>query len=367
MQQEICRTVAASFDLGGEVIEVHPLKRGHINETWVGTVATPLGRRRFIHQRINDSIFRDVPGLMENIRRVTAHLRDRIARGGVPGETCLEIVPTNAGAPYLAHSSLGSWRTYAYIEESEGFDVCTGPDLAREAAETLGRFTHYLLDLDPATLIEPLPGFQDTGLRLDQLAAAAGADRVGRVASAQAQLAFVAEHSHLGRVLTEERLRGALPIRVCHGDLKLNNVLFSRATGRGIAVVDLDTCMPGTILYDFGDLVRCTSVPVAEDEPDLTRVRVDLTLFEALAEGYLGTLRAALTPTERALLARAPQFLAFTLGVRFLADYLNGDTYFRIAHPAHNLQRAKTQFRIVECFLEREGEMTRIIEGSLER
>ncbi len=356
------------FELGGPVVSVEPVKKGHINDTYRGAVSTASGTRFFIHQRINHQIFKDVPALMQNIVAVTDHIRRALERGeGEPDEVAVQVIPTRSGAIYANDSEGSFWRTYACVPGAVSFDVCSGAAQAEEAGRMVGKFQRYLADFSAQTLVDPIPQFQNTALRFAHLEDAIREDRAGRLAGVSAEIDFARTHRGLTDLLVDGISSGALPLRVTHGDPKLNNILFSERTGKGLCIVDLDTCMAGSALYDFGDLVRCTAVRAAEDEPDLSKVACDLDLFAGLTRGYLEIMRPALAPAELELLAIAPQCIVLTIGIRFLTDYLNGDTYFKIHRPSHNLDRARTQFALVRSIRSAESVMRRGVESAIRR
>jgi len=352
--REVPESVIHGFCIEGAFLDIKPLLIGHINRTYLSHWDLNGRRVRFIHQRINHLVFRDVPSLMENIRLVTEHIERRIRESAVCSEDCtLHIIPAHGGAPYLRDEEGNYWRTYDFIEETDNFGLCTGPEQAREAARACARFQLYLLDLPPERLRASIPGFQNVPARIAALKEASRRAATSRLEQAREALAFALQREKQACRLEEALGSGAVPLRPVHGDLKINNILFSRRTGRGICLLDLDTCMPGTVIYDFGDFVRSAGVPSAEDEQDFSKVYLDEEIFRELAGGYLEVLGPHLTSGELELLAFGPRLLALSLGVRFLTDYLNGDTYFAVKRPAHNLERARTQFRILESMEEK--------------
>jgi Ser/Thr protein kinase RdoA (MazF antagonist) len=360
--------VVGAFSVGGPVVAVERFKSGHINETYRSIVRTPSGERPFIHQRINHAVFKDVPTLMRNIAGITDHLRRKLEGGaGEPGEVALTIVPTTTGDIFLREASGDYWRTYEFIPGVVSVDVCTGTAQAHEAGRMVGKFQRYLADFPVQALVDPIPRFQDTAFRFAQLEEAIAEDRAGRVRAVSAELDFAHAQKHLTQTLATGIAVGDLPLRVTHGDTKLNNILFDERSTKGVCLVDLDTCMAGSLLYDFGDLVRSTAVRAAEDERDLTKVHLDEPIFEALTAGFLEIARPTLTPGEQALLALSPQCIVLTIGIRFLTDHLNGDMYFKIHRPGHNLDRARTQFALVQSLQRRAAAMAGLVERLLGR
>lgn len=351
------------FAIDGTLVSVEELKRGHINRTYIGVWEEATGRKRYVHQVLNHRIFQDIDGLMRNLELVTRTLKEKQVAGELrPDEQILNLIATRDGATYVQDEVGDYWRTFEYIENTTTYDVCPGTHVAREAAAILGRFQRSLLHLNPATFAETIPFFVDGERRYRVFADTVGADAVNRAASCRSEIDFAVHRAGFGGSLIKAVREGVLPARVTHNDTKLNNVLFNNAGDRAVCLLDLDTCMGATVLYDFGDLVRNTAVPCAEDEQDFSKVVFDMNLYRAICEGYLEEIGAVLSPEERARMASAPRNLALILGVRFLSDYLQGDTYFRIHRPQHNLERAKTQFQIVRMMEELEGEMQRVIE-----
>lgn len=357
-----------AFTISGQLLEVQSLKRGHINETFLSAWRCSHGVGRFIHQRINHHVFKDVPLLMRNIQVVTEHIRSCIARSAeVVGETTLSIIPAKSGELFFRDSDGGYWRTFEFIENTTCIDFCTTAQQGYAAGLAFGRFERHLSSLEPQFLRESIPRFQDSLFRFEQLKAAVQQNFSGRLSEATAEVDFALANEPLAITFDRAKRSGAVPMRATHADPKVNNILFDLKSGQGICIVDLDTCMPGTVLYDFGDLCRTTIVPAAEDEQDFSKVIVNLDLFEAVARGFGEQFGFALTDGERSLLHLAPQLLALTIGVRFLADHLNGDSYFRIHRPGQNLERARTQFQVVRMMQHESSAMERIVNGCCRR
>jgi len=351
---EAARSVAGSFAIDGELIEIVPLTRGHIHDTFVSTWNVGSHRLRYLHQHMNADVFRDIVGLMHNIERVTTHLH--VTPSGADALETLVLVPTREGSTYL-DCDLGHWRTYHYIDGTRSYDQCQDAEMAHEAALAFGRFQARLSDLDPRDLREIIPSFFSSPHRLDQFDQALAADRAGRASSCAKWIEFVQARREMVQPIQERLDDGRIPIRVIHGDTKLNNVLFDENGHRARAVVDLDTCMPGYSLYDFGDLVRFTAATSREDEQDLSKAGVDLELYGALVCGYLEGIGGSLNDEERALMPFAARLVTLTIGMRFLADHLAGDVYFKVSREGHNLDRACVQFRMVEVMEELQAEM----------
>lgn len=333
--------IAASFRTDGDFVSAQRYGNGHINETFLASYRSTAGERRYIHQRINERIFRNVPALTSNITRVVEHVR-ATAPSLVP-----ELIRTTRGESVL-HAHDGSWwRTYTFVEGATAFEYPSSPKRAYAAARAFAAFLQALSDLDPASLHETIPGFHDTALRFESLRASIAADVCGRAREAGPEIDFCLRNAGLVRRLTELRDAGIARTIVTHNDTKINNVLIDKRSGDAICVIDLDTVMPGLALYDAGDLIRTATVTAAEDERELSRVAVRPRFFEAVARGFVEGSGALLSAGERESLILAGQVITFETGIRFLADYLDGDTYFRVADPLQNLRRARVQFAIV--------------------
>lgn len=351
------RAAVERFAIPGLLLSVVRLERGHIHDTFVSTWLQDGNRRRYLHQRMNGRVFQDIPAVMHNIELVSRHLRSKMA--GAPtldGFTVLHLVPTKEHRSYLV-AETGPWRTYEFVEGTRSYDQCTSPELAFDAARAFGWFQAQLADLDAAQLRETLPRFFSTPHRLQQFEDALREDPLGRAAACRREVDFaLARRDSAFRI--DRLLRdGTIPLRTVHGDTKLNNVLFGDECGKARCIVDLDTCMPGYSLYDFGDLVRFTAATSSEDERDLDKVGTDLRLYRALVDGYLSTTRDFLTAHEVELMPFAARLVTFTIGLRFLADHLSGDVYFKVHRDNHNLDRARVQFTMVDRMEQRQQEM----------
>ncbi|MGH7995260.1 MAG: phosphotransferase enzyme family protein [Opitutaceae bacterium] len=352
---------ARAFPLLGALRSAAPHGSGHINDTFAVTMdqaGTPV---RYLLQRINDRVFTEVPALMENVRRVTEHL----ARGaaGLPdgSRRGLTLVSARDGHPCHRDAAGGWWRCYLFIEGAKTYDVIETPRQAREAARSFGEFQVRLGDLPGPRLADTIPHFHDTRRRFENLRRASGAAAGERAAQARADLAFAFDREPMVDALLALRDRGEVPERITHNDTKINNVMIDDATQAGLCVIDLDTVMPGLALYDFGDMVRTATNSAAEDERDLSRVRARIPLFEAIVDGYLSATRSFLAPAEVAHLALSGRLITFEIGIRFLTDFLEGDRYFKIKRPGHNLDRARNQFALLRSLEEQAEAMETIV------
>ncbi len=353
------RQVLRRFAIDGQCRSVVPLRVGHINETILSEWQTPTGVRRFVHQRVNGTVFPDVPRLMDNVSRILSHLAKKPRRDG---DCVLELIPARDGRCYLVDERGSVWRTYLEIGNTETFNVIPNCEVAFEAARAFGQFQADLLDFPSRELFEVIPGFHDTPKRFQAFEQALLENRFGRASQVvREREGIVARRDAMG-VLMAGLHDGSIPWRVTHNDTKVNNVLFSKTSQRAICVVDLDICMPGSSLFDFGDMARNAIATAAEDETDLSKVGVNLDLFDALVRGHLASTGHFLTAREVDLLAVAPGIIALELGMRFLGDYLNGDVYFGIQRPHHNLDRARTQLRLCEVIEGKIGVMQEIVQ-----
>jgi N-acetylhexosamine 1-kinase len=319
------REVAEQFRLDGNILEICPYGEGHINVTYLLTT----DQKRYILQRMNTSVFPDSDALMKNICAVTEYLRAR-------GVETLHVVPTKAGEAYKRGAA--NWRVYDFIE-----GAATCPEIFSNSGRAFGEFQNQLAAFDASQLTEVLPHFHDTPKRFADFQSALAADRFKRKGDCAEEIAFVLSHEQTYSLAMDELKSGKLPLRVTHNDTKLNNLLMDAKTLRARAVIDLDTVMPGSMLFDFGDSIRFGASTAAEDEKDLEKVHFSPELFRAYAEGYCAAVKDSITPREAELLPYGAYLMTVECGMRFLTDYLSGDTYFATKYPTHNLVRARTQ------------------------
>lgn len=349
--------IAKQFALDREPVSAEPYGCGHINDTYCVYAAD----KRYILQRINHNIFPDVAGLMGNIQRVTETVRASVvAAGGDPERECLQIIPTKDGKPYWEFEG-HYYRMYVFVEQTLSLQKVENPVHFYYAAVAFGRFQCQLADFPAETLCEVIPNFHNTASRYRDFEAAVAADKMGRAASVADEIAFVRARKADTEVLVNLLASGELPLRVTHNDTKLNNVLLDETTGKPLAVIDLDTVMPGSALYDFGDSIRFGTNPAAEDEKDLTKVFCNVDLFEQYTKGFLEACGESLTAKEKELLPFSGYLMTLECGMRFLADYLNGDTYFKIHYPEQNLDRCHTQFKLAADIQQKTDELSAIV------
>ncbi len=324
-------------------LRAEPYGNGHINETYAAYYAAADGREyRQILQKINTHVFADPDGLMANIRGVTDYLRTMVGE-----RETMTVIPTRDGKNFYTDGEGGCWRSYVFIENATAYDRIEKDSDFDTCGESFGRFQCQLADYPAQQLQETIPFFHHTPRRYANLKAAIAADKAGRAASVAPEIAFALAREESAGQIVRWLEDGTIPYRVTHNDTKLNNILIDDATGKGLCVIDLDTVMPGAAAYDFGDSIRFGAATAAEDETDLSKVSMSLHLFEVFAKGYLRSAGAFLTPVERDSLAVGARLMTLECGVRFLTDYLEGDVYFRIHRPAHNLDRCRTQFKLV--------------------
>jgi hypothetical protein len=342
---------AAQFELGGRVVSAAAFGSGHINDTFALTVEKPASDAcvRFVLQRINPHVFPNPLAVMDNIVRVTRHLREKYAILPNAGRRVLTVVPTKEAKPCMFDEDGACWRCYRMIEGAHTVDAVREPARARTASFAFARFARDLSDLPPPRLQETIPAFHDTPARLRTLDAIVEEDRLGRVDSAARELAEIDAMRHLAPLITDAFAAGLVPERITHNDTKINNVMLDTATNEAICVIDLDTVMPGLALYDFGDLVRVAANPAREDAGKIENLKARRDMYDACAEGFLAGFDGYLTGQEIALMPVAGAVIAFELAVRFLSDYLDGDRYFKTGRPGQNLDRARTQIALARA------------------
>ena len=347
--EKLLNEALAAYDFGGQLVGAVRYGSGHINDTFV--VHTQPGEdpcRRFILQRISSAAFKHPDEVMANIVGVTSFLGEKIKEaGGNPARETMSVWATKSGENFYTDSEGGAWRVYPFVEDTICLQKAETPELFAASARAFGKFQRMLKDYPADTLYETIPKFHDTEDRLAKLKAAVAADVMGRVKEVGPELKFVQEREADCSVALSALRDGRLPLRVTHNDTKLNNILIDRESGEGICVIDLDTVMPGLAINDFGDSIRFGANHSAEDERDLTKVNFDLELFDVYAAGFLEGAGGALTETELDYLPWGARLMTLECGIRFLTDYLEGDHYFRIHREGQNLDRCRTQFKLV--------------------
>ena len=351
--KELFEEAIRSFQFDGTLRSAEPYGNGHINDTYllVFEIGT-MGIVKIILQRMNREVFTKPVELMENIMGVTSHLRRKIiAQGGDPERETLNVIPSRDQKPYYRDSAGEYWRAYRFITDATSFDRVERPEDFYESAVAFGNFANLLAEFDASQLYEVLPNFHNTKVRYENFIAAVERDVCGRAKEVAAEIEWVKTHKDLCGQIVDKIAAGEIPLRVTHNDTKLNNVMLDDETGKGIAVIDLDTVMPGSLCYDFGDSIRFGCNSAAEDEPDLSKVHFRFDLYETYLKGYLSAVGNGITEAEKKALPLGAVLMTYECGMRFLTDYLEGDTYFRTHREKQNLDRAHTQFRLVDEML----------------
>src|SRR5512147_436045 len=356
-------SVISQFSMPGTLLKAERFGSGLINDTYLCEFTDGGAARKYILQRINTAVFKRPEQVMENVETVTTHIVRRLAAAGVadPLSVTPALIHTRGGGSHLHDGAGGFWRMFHFIESGVVYDTVVDARHAYEVGRGLGMFQALVSDLDPRTLHDTLPGFHHTPDYLAEYDAVLRQDRVRRAAEAAAETEFVSSRRELARRLLEPLEKGEIPVRVVHNDPKVNNVMVHRDTGAALCMLDLDTVKPGIVHFDFGDCVRSAANPAGEDAEDPSAAVIDLSLFEAVAEGYLREAGTFITIAEIALLPVSIKVITFELGVRFLADYLWGDTYFKVKHPSHNLHRTRVQFRLLGSIEAAEARMREFI------
>ncbi len=337
--------IASQFISAGIIASVAPHGEGHIHDTFL--VETGNHDPDYILQKINQNVFRNIPGMMNNIEIVTRHIRMKLTAipGHHPDLESLSLVYTKTGKAYYLDEIGRYWRMYVYIPDTVTYQKMTDPALAYEAGKAIGFFQAMLSDLE-TPLVDTIPDFHNIGFRISQYEQAKRTDPSQRVKEVPNDILFV--EKHFGSMSSYYKsLKEKAAIRVTHNDTKVNNILFDH-NNKAQCLIDLDTVMPGYVHFDYGDALRTMSNMALEDERDLSKVLFNRKIYESFTNGYLGEAGSFLATAELELLSYAPIYLTFIIGLRFLTDYLNGDVYYRIHHPGHNLERARVQFKLAE-------------------
>ena len=337
--------VVATFEVEGKVKEYVPFGNGHINDTRLVTMDNGL---QYVLQRINKNVFKRPDLLMENYVGVTKFIRKKIEEmGGDPLREVLNAIPTKEGKPYHLDEEGQYWRLLVYVTDSIGYDKVERPEQFYDSAVSFGDFQYMLRDYPAETLHETIVNFHNTPDRYRQLMEAIENNAAGRLSEVSAEVEFAKARKEFAATLENAHKEGRLPLRVTHNDTKLNNILFDTNNGQALCVIDLDTIMPGYSVNDFGDSIRFGATTALEDETDLSKVNFDISLYELYVKGFVEGAKGGLTEGELEMLPIGAIMMTFECGMRFLADYLNGDTYFRIHRPSHNLDRCRNQFKLV--------------------
>lgn len=399
--------VPKHFALYGDMESIKSFGNGHINSTYLSVWNQGGARLRYVHQRINRHVFAKPEEVIENICGVTAHIAAKFAAAGgsrlaaytphaaspvgsrelsdsqacthapaaslagaycavdtqpyffTPSRRTLTLIPTKEGSCFYTDKNGEYWRTYLFIEGSSAFDTMENPQRAFKAGAAVGIF-HYVLSDYSGVLHETIPDFHNMSYRYAQLDEAIRCDSVGRVDRVRKELRFLEENRVRGMLISDGLISGQVRRCVTHNDTKLNNMLFDNETGEVLCLIDLDTVMPGSVLFDLGDLIRTGTNTACEDEQDLSKVHCDAQLFHAITTGYLSTAGSTLSSYEKSLIAESGRIITQIMAVRFLTDYLNGDRYYKTARPEHNLDRARTQIALMQSMDEQWDTLQRV-------
>lgn len=356
------KSIIRNFQLDGEFLSCTRYGEGHINQTFLLTMIKGGKKTDYILQRINDNLFKRVDKLMENIRLITEYNRKKIqARGGNPDRESLSLVYAKDDKPYVFIDGVGYFRVYKFIFDAIAYQNVQKPEHFYQSAVAFGNFAKLLAEFDTSVLYESLPDFHNTEKRYQNFLRAVEEDKMGRAESVRAEIEFVKERKdYCGRIVNLLK-SGEMPTRVTHNDTKLNNVMLDKDSGEPVAVIDLDTVMQGSLCYDFGDSIRFGCNHADEGEPDLTKVNFDIELFKEYTKGYLSAIGDSITEIEKENLAFGAILMTYECGMRFLTDYLEGDTYFRIKRPSHNIDRTRMQFKLVTDMEKALPEMEKIV------
>ena len=342
------KSVFEKFSTCGELKSIEPYGNGHINDTYVAITNDGEKEYKYVLQRVNTNVFKKPDILMKNFLEVTEYLRGILqASGKDTSRECLHLVSQKNGERWLTTEDGEYWRMLDFIKSSKCYDKVERHEQFYECALAFGKFQRLLANFPVEKLCETIENFHNTADRYNNLMNAVAADSCGRVAECAAEISFAKERAEFAKLFEMAHAEGRLPMRVTHNDTKLNNILFDEATDKPICVIDLDTVMPGYSINDFGDSIRFGANTAAEDERDLSKVKFDIDLFELYTKGFIEGAGDALSPEELRLLPYAAMMMTFECGMRFLTDYLCGDTYFKIHREGHNLDRARNQFKLV--------------------
>lgn len=355
------KEIFALFSAEGTFLSGEPFGNGHIHDTFrIETKEKETDD--YILQRLNNRVFKNIPELQYNIERVTIHLRNKLL--SIPGSDikreCLTLIPAHDGKSWIVDDEGNYWRMYIFILNHRSYNIVDTPDKAFEGGKAIGRFQAMLADLPGKPLYETIPFFHDIARRLDNFNSTIKEDPANRVEKTRPEIDSILKRAEEMKVILRLGKEGKIPVRITHNDTKFNNILLDE-NDKALCVIDLDTVMPGYVHYDFGDAIRTAANIAEEDEKELSKVKMDINLFEAYAKGYLSETRGTLNSVEKEYLAFAPRLITYIIAVRFLTDYIDGDHYFKIHHEHHNLQRAKAQLKLVESMEEQYESMKNII------
>jgi hypothetical protein len=350
------KSVFSKFRVSGNWLEGSPTGSGHIHGTWL-IKTTDQNHEGYILQKINNKVFPPVEEMMENIHLVTNHIKGKARQGDMQ---VLEIVDTVTGKKYFTDHNGNYWRLYRRICPGFSYDIVPNEKVACEAGKAFGRFIADLRDLPTGLIFPVIPGFHSVEMRYENFRKAVDSDPVGRVEEVKNEIGFAVSQIDNMLKIPQMEKEGKLPVRITHNDTKLNNVLFDE-NDYAVCVIDLDTVMPGLSLYDFGDTIRTAANTGQEDEAELEKIKFNLPVFTAFADGFLEKTISFMSPEELELLPLSSQYMTYIMGIRFLTDYISGDQYYSIHYEKQNLRRCRAQFRLMECMIRQYSECQEII------
>ena len=360
--QDKLRNLMSKFNVYGDFLVGVPFGNGHVNDTFRITYDQGGVRLNYVLQRINKEVFKEPEKVMENIDRVTAHILKKIRAAKMETrKRTVRLLRTPDDKPYAVDEDGNYWRVYVFVERARAYEVLETPEQAFGIAKAFGEFQQQLTDIPGERLHETIPDFHNTPQRIQQLKDAIARDPLGRAGEVQQEIDFVLQREEEAGILVRLNESGDIPERITHTDTKSNNILIDDLSGEGICVIDLDTVMPGLSLYDFGDMVRTCTSPVEEDEVDLRKVYMRFEMYDALFAGFCESAGSFMTPAEKEHLATSGKIITLEIGTRFLADYINGDTYFKIKRPQHNLERCRAQFQLVRSIEAQMNDMMKLL------
>ncbi len=363
----IFKTIGEAYHIQGELVSVTPMKRGHINDTYCVNFNEDGKEKSYLFQRINSFVFKEPEQIMRNVEQVTTHIRHKLEMQGCNDVKRMVMKPYKHDDGYLYVTENGEyWRVMSFIFSATTYDDFDIPRL-KAIGHGFGRFLAMLSDFPGGDLFETIPNFHNTRMRYDALYKSFRDDPKGRAKDVAEEMQFIRSTYELSGKFQQLYNEGKLPLRVTHNDTKGNNIMIDIATGSPLAVIDLDTVMPGFAMNDFGDAVRYAANTAAEDEPDITKVSLDMARFDALAEGFLTPMAGKLTVEEIENMPYGVIMMTLELAVRFFKDYLDGDVYFKIGHPTHNLERARCQLALAKDMMTKLDDMKEITDKYLKK
>lgn len=356
-------SVIRQFAIYGDFVSCKPVGNGHINNTYRSTFNQAGREIRYTHQRINKSVFKQPEQVMDNIVSVTSFLRQLYISQGLSdvSRRTLTVVPCRDGKMFYVDENGDYWRTYLYVENVQTYEVLENEELAYRLGKAIGNFQNSLSSYNGSRLHDTIPRFHDMHMRYEQLDEALEKDVKKRADTIKEELDFLAANRERGMVLTDGLASGRLREGITHNDTKVNNILFDEKTGAALCVIDLDTVMPGTVLFDTGDLIRTATNTAAEDEQDVSKVQFNFAVFKALIKGYVEEASGFLSPYEKSLIAESGRTITLIMAVRMVTDYLNGDVYYKIDYPEHNIVRARTQIALIKAMDAQWDEIQRFV------